>query len=485
MKDPEAVASRDRALELQFSIFAFMWTVAGLFHLWNQINWPKVPFEPSFAQIILEPLLWIVGLAVLRDPRRVGPFLVFVGLEAIHVLVDVPRVANHWFVTGLVTLSILISAASLQVRGRLPTGAALLRSFGPAARWLILVAYSFAALAKFNWDFVDLEVSCASTTWVDIGEQWIKGLPTAQWAQAAAIVVTIVVEAAMPILLLTGRWRGTALIVGGMFHYLISFTPLLRVPDFASMLFALWFLFTPAAFSVRAMEQIGTVRSAGARRFPFLSPRRLGVGFLAASGLGAVALAVVSEFKPGDWFQGFRLVAFIVYGMFCLIVLILANRPEDGSPMEETAGMFRLKHAGHVLLVLIALITGCFPYVGLRTRTNLSMFSNLMTEGHRSNHLFMPQLYLTSHQLDLVQVHGTSHVKVAEMTADGMLLPWWELRYRIHDDADAWIRYTRAGETVETLVGEHAQLSSRPGFLERQLLAFRPVPAEGRMSCAW
>ena len=54
---------------------------------------------------------------------------------------------------------------------------------------------------------------------------------------------------------------------------------------------------------------------------------------------------------------------------------------------------------------IMLLLVGFCPYIGIRTYSALSMFSNLRVEGCRSNHLFMPQL--TSTLDDTIEVLNT------------------------------------------------------------------------------
>ena len=151
------------------------------------------------------------------------------------------------------------------------------RHFAPGARGIVWLAYTFAALAKLNTDFLDPSVSCASTTWVLMGKESFHWLPQGAFWEWNAIIATVVAELSLPCLLLIPRWRHVGVLVGVAFHYLISLPPQLHVPDFASMLFAWWLLFLPNTVADRMAERWTSLRGlfpilAGMRSMVVLTP---------------------------------------------------------------------------------------------------------------------------------------------------------------------------------------------------------------------
>lgn len=474
MSDSEPAWDRAQA------VVARMWVVAGLFHVWNQIPWPKEPFEPTLTRVVLELGLVLSGLLVLWRPLRVAPFLVFVLIELVHMLLDFPRIANHWLLTGLMAGAWVASASRLSARGALSPGR-WLRDVVPAIRWLILVGYGAAAIAKLNRDFLDPEVSCAATTWTNIAEQWWTFLPASPAFLWMAIVVTVVVELAIPPLLLSRRGVMLGLLVGLWFHYSISVTPLLRVPDFASLLFVTFLLFAPLEVIARIGDYAAGLRVVVVRRWRLLT----------AVALGVLALALVPAWivdggvDLGAWFMRARLQAFALYGLAIIGLVLLAARPPEGATPEPVRpGGMRLGNVAHVLLVGVALLSAAQPYLGGRTVANLSMFSNLRTEDGRNNHLILPVFYLVEHQRELVRVEEASIPFLHELSTRSAALPWWELRWRAQAHPDASLTYVRDGEVHRVdRVGSDPALMAPLG-VGRRWLAFRGVD-EGRQSCAW
>jgi hypothetical protein len=466
--------------------FVIFWVIAGYFHIWNQIPWPAEPFEPTPARVVTELGMLGAGLWALARPRQALPFFVFLVWELAHGLRDVPRVANHWWITTLVAANMVGVGVAVWRRDGQLSPARWFEGFAPGNRGLILVTYAFAAWAKLNTSFLDPEISCAAVTWVRIGTEWFTWLPVGPIWQQIAIWATIVVELAMPALLVT-RYRGWAVLGGALFHYLISFTPILRVPDFCALLFAQWFLFTPTAVVARHDAQMERLKAL----LPAVTwPRAIGV-VLGYHALIWGAQASVGRFDAGRWFEVLRLQGFSIYAVTWMVLytfaLVATPAAEARAPQP---GLLRLATGGigawQAAILAVAVASGLSPYLGLRTRANLAMFSNLRTEDHRPNHLFMPQLYLTDHQLDLVDVVDTDIVKVRKELAYGGRLTWWELRYRAQEQPDGSVTYRRGGvERAVARVGDDPELMAPFGFGETRLWIFRPVDADGKSVCQW
>jgi hypothetical protein len=132
------------------------------------------------------------------------------------------------------------------------------------------------------------------------------------------------------------------------------------------------------------------------------------------------------------------------------------------------------------------------------------MFSNLRTEG-RPNHLFMPQLHLTSLQTDHVRILRSSHQGTADECAPigpglwcsypGERVPYFELKRWLSRQRDLDGKPIRAelehgGRRVAVAPGDGTELSrelyAEHPVLLAKLLAFRLVPdPNAPMACVW
>jgi hypothetical protein len=130
-------------------------------------------------------------------------------------------------------------------------------------------------------------------------------------------------------------------------------------------------------------------------------------------------------------------------------------------------------------LLLVAL-NGMSQYLGLKTETCFTMYSNLRTEGGVNNHMFVPAWRLFSYQDNLVQIVSSSIPELQAITDANELLPSFELRRLLSSTTgDFEITFRRNGRVHQLYRrGEDAPSSVllRPHpFWQAKLLYFRPV----------
>jgi hypothetical protein len=121
------------------------------------------------------------------------------------------------------------------------------------------------------------------------------------------------------------------------------------------------------------------------------------------------------------------------------------------------------------------LLNGASPYLGLKTETSFSMFSNLRTEAGEENHLFLPRLDWFELQDDVVEIGASGAPELARFAGTGERLAWFEVRRALDRRRDEGVRvtYRRDGQWVEASSAEPIPL-----LLDRTLV-FRPLPPVG------
>ncbi|MDP9022350.1 MAG: HTTM domain-containing protein [Actinomycetota bacterium] len=266
----DAVAERRGTHESAAAVtFSVMWAIAVLFHIFSgPMRFEAFP-EPTALGVNLLALGG-VAVAVLfrsRDPRL---FVLLAALQLSSVWLETPRLGNHWLVGGFVSLAVLASAASVWCRDRRLTAAELFHTFAPAARWILLVFYAFAAFAKLNQDFLDPAVSCA--TFFAQESLAVFGLDhlVAGGVSRAVIAGTILVELAVPVMLVVRRTRTVGVVLAVGFHTLLAADLAHPFFDFSSLLLALFVLLLPPGFAgwlrskVTARGRAGRLLEAGA-----------------------------------------------------------------------------------------------------------------------------------------------------------------------------------------------------------------------------
>jgi hypothetical protein len=130
---------------------------------------------------------------------------------------------------------------------------------------------------------------------------------------------------------------------------------------------------------------------------------------------------------------------------------------------------------------------GFSPYLGLRTVPAFSMFSNLLTEGQRANHLFVPNLRLASYQDDLVTILRSSHLAGKPVRPFVSLQLQVQRLARERNARNIKLVYTRDGIVHRTRQAERDPvLMARFSWIQRKWLKFRSIDRRNLPNeCSW
>ena len=118
------------------------------------------------------------------------------------------------------------------------------------------------------------------------------------------------------------------------------------------------------------------------------------------------------------------------------------------------------------------------------------MYSNLRTEGGRSNHFLIPaELQIASYQRDLVAVLGSNAAPLARLASDGLVIPWAELRARLTEatasSGTVSLTYLRDGRRYQVGSAASDSLLALPvSRFELKFMRFRPVEPAGPRRCS-
>lgn len=399
------------------------------------------------------------GLTLAALAAMVLPTAPLLGLlSALHVATVVqhlPEVYNHWYFGALVSLTLLLASGAAWWRGRrggTPVGKAVPMAFAPAARWSLLLLYFLSGFHKLNADFFDPVVSCASVLYRGL-RAGLPVLPDAQVMSPLAIGLTLLLELGLPVLLLVPRTRRLGVAGGILFHVLMAAA---GYPRFSAIGLALLVLFLP-------------------------SLPRPGPAFRAAA---VATLLAASVLVPA---QRDTLFLWATLG-FCGGLLALCLVPIEANSGEETTLSWRPARPA-LLGPLLILFAGVTPYLGLGTDRALSMYSNLRTEGGRSNHALIPAgLQVVSYQRDLVEVLRSDAAPVARLASERLVVPWVELRARLTEAIDSsgplTLVYLRNGRRYEVDSAASDSLLALPvSRWQLKFMRFRAVEPAGPRRC--
>ena len=424
----------EHANQSTLTLFSFLWAAFTMFHQGK---------GGGFGLSPLSVIQTICAALVLARPGSLGLFLSLVIVQSAYFLDRMPDITNHAVFAMLVDLTILASVVIELLRGRGAslTGERLYRAFAPAVRVEVLVLYFYVVLHKLNRDFFDPEISCAVEHYRHL--DWVIARVTGGMrlispehigVAYALIAITLLVEAAIPLLFLHRRTRTAGILLGLLFHYVLGVNVFF---DFSSMVFALYLLFAPPTFAVSlaAWWERSPVRSWVGR----FRTRRIPTGAWSATALVIVVLAMGNTWRNSH--RAFA-AAWTLYGLVVTLVFIATIRWRRRTDLRDVWPQHSFHMAWALVpLVLLAVLNGLCPYLGLKTKSSFAMFSNLRTEGPASNHLFIPAATkIFGYQDDIVRITASNDPVLAGVAERGTLVPFFFLR-------DHLSRLRRAGQS--------------------------------------
>jgi hypothetical protein len=514
VKRPKLVDKRDALANERdaFVFFSFLWGAAMLVHMFaRHRSWLHLGSEH-----LISYLLVLAALLVVLKPSSLKFLSFMLIVDVVHAFDQMPRLPNHILITAVVGLTMLIAMAEQKVRTRGPLDrGVLMMRLRPLLCIMFMLLYVFAALAKMNRDFFNLDVSCGSSMYLEMAEHLKNtygiALPTARWMLLASVWGTVILETALPVMLFLRGWRKWAVLIGGFFHLALALHPVPAIFSFTAMMLALYFLFLPNDFATRIKEQW---RALSERRgWKLHQPQRVrraaiaglaALAFLAAAGLLVYALrydqdswgdrirdyAGIIQEHLGDW-------VFHLFFVCALLALVGVAVAMWRMPMIEESA--RRKFAPPATLGLLGVcllfLMGMSPYLGLRTELAVAMFSNLRTEGGRTNHLFMPRWHIAGYQDDVVELieftlpdagRDANDMQLGAILYDRLLLTWFDFRVRLSGLTQPFqVRYLRNGTEyfLDSTLDANNELCRPPSLLAAKLLDFRPFEKEGPMLC--
>lgn len=418
------------------ALFSVLWALAATWHLLGN---PRG--APAWAQALLS---LGIGLTLLR-PGAVVPLGVLAVGGLVTVWEEAPLLGNHWLLAGFVNLSILAALGVGVARRRPFDRTDMANRVFPAARGTLLSFYAFAAFAKLNEGFFDRSVSCAVYFYRESTESLgLAGLQLggAAWLEHAVIYGTVLIELAVPVLLVLPRTRRLGVLVAITFHALLALDRAHQFFDFSAVLLALFVLFLPPSAGSWVAERVGSVRARLALRGERL-PERIHLALAGAVTTLAV-LVTVDALGP----QGGRSIGWWPWQAVALTSIVATARYLR---QERTPAVVRLRphHWAFAVVPLLVVLNGLTPYLELKTGYGWNMYANLRTVGGETNHLIVPRtLPLADDQDDLVEILDTSSAGLARYAASDYALTWGQLRTYLADRPNVRITYRRGGEVV-------------------------------------
>ena len=457
----------------QFDAFAWLWAAGTL---WHMASYSERPSLTTAAMVLL-------AFAVLFGVARTRLFLILLAAHAYYVFERLPNVPNHSILAACIDLTILTAAAhsAAVTRSWHIDPSALYKRFAPLVRIELLALYFFAVFHKLNTGFFHPEDSCAVFMYARLAEEY-RMLPDPNaLGRLWLIYGTVLVEAAIPIMLVARGLRIAGLLLAFGFHLALALDPGDVVFNFSAMLLALYLLFLPDGFASATMEALAPLRRWWDRAPGML---RLVGGSVIYVGVPAFIVLLIYRFDipVGLTYRAAR-GAWVVYASLTLAAFLVTLK-RSRVMLQSTRQLLEVPTPALLIFPALLVVNGALPYLGSKTETSFGMYSNLRTEGGVSNHWLMPvSLQIWDYQRDLVRVHRTSVPRMRRFIDRGFQWTYFEFRWLMQANPDASVVYERNGVVKRVRrAKDDPELAYQADGTLRKLLKFRPVSIDPERS---
>ncbi|MEJ2004534.1 MAG: hypothetical protein P8X57_06135 [Cyclobacteriaceae bacterium] len=329
---------------------------------------------------------------------------------------------------------------------------------------------------KLNEDYLNPAVSCAVDLYSNISSAYHL-MPTGAVMDEITIYSTLLFEAAIPLLLISGRLWRIGVMLAILFHSLLSMHSNVYIMSFSAEIFAMLTIFIPE----EALQRMkGVFNKATQLIMSMIKSRDSGI-LLILIILGAIP--VLLFFAPVE--LGTVLKSLFLFGWFtwCLILFLLVARYGKASWVGSKGNILAMPLL--IVFPIVFIINGFTPYLGLKTATNFSMFSNLYINGRENNHLLIDHNYpLLDHSADQVQVISSNQPYFKNLASNDINITYFELVRWMdeHPDVkDLELTLRHNGEITDFTSLQGESLS----WVEKKLLIYRVLPPRRPCPCQW
>lgn len=456
-----------------FEIFSFMWAVALLAHMGKGGH-----FASSKPHVML---LTAGSVLLLLHPGSLALFTAVLVVQLVGIVIDLPLVTNHWYFMTLSHVAMLLCMVGLAIaqHGRVDRQA-FFRAYRPALAASLILLYVLVTVCKINTDFFDPAKSAAAGMYGWLTNK-LPVLADTRTGRLFVIWCTLLIEGGIPLLLIFPATRVAGLLVGWAFHFVLGFN---GFSDFSALMLACYVAFLPNDFPARLRAVVDEDPRIGAtwmviqRAFQHPVAPYLLIGLALAPSVLGMLQVVPFELLRRVTILGSRLLWMISAVIVLWFYLAAIRRPKpETAPKPVEPASDRLARVLAWSGPLLILANGLTPYVGLKTDSAFTMFSNLQTEGENWNHLFLPKaMRVFPFQNDLVEVIDSSDPHLRSASREGTRWIYFEFQDYMSRRPDASVIYVYRGERREVpRVAEDPILSKPVNPVLRKLFFFRSV----------
>lgn len=511
------------------AVFNFLFAFSYLLDFGSTVS--RYLYLISFSSFdlfnIFKLLTVFVAVLTVIKPSSLKRSITLYVLLLIYTSIKLPRLPNHSVFAAIVMLSILTSFIFSRIKYRNEfTQTKYYEVFAPAVRMQIIVLYFWAAFHKLNKGFFDKLISCATIQIFNI-KNTLTFLPTPEWLIISNSYLTLIIETAIPVLLVINKTRIYGLILGLLFHFILGF----RYPGFTILVFAFLSLFIPNSSYEFIKSEITEIYD---KFINFISKwsnyydwkKSKLDSYLFHIVWAVFILYVIQIFMRGDTLNYFIISRAGLYLIVCLLIFMLFFKFVIINKNYKTvSNNLSIIPVNPVLIIFPALvfINGLAPHIGLKNIQSMAMFSNLRTGGGTTNHYIIPASFqIFSNLEELVKIKGSNirlinqfsgFTSTRPIPGTNVKLPQPYLDYLEENDLnyekryeykipiellrdivtslkkvgvkDIKIEYEKDGNVFYTRNAEHDSKLTGSSPLKIKLLSMRAIPNDERGLCMW
>ena len=451
-------------------------TIAWAIALLTTLNSSLVSYSGAFYPCTATAM-GLSALVLLVLPSQ-GVLLLSAALLLLQVGDQLPAVPNHRIVLAFIAATIMLSSLRSALRTKKTTTSSNTDSDAQGVatlRWLTIIVYVAASLAKLNYSFLNPETSCARKF---LEESFLlHGLSHPESITTLVIWWSILGELAIVLLLMPERTRLFGIFFGVLFHLTLATDYLTFFSNFSGAMYVLLLAWLSESAATSLWQR-------GERLWRTLIPA---VGFLLA---GILVAALSGLLQPAVW-AALRYPVSMVFGLTSAVLLFPLALSSIRGGYRSSNG--RLSHPFWILIAA-ALLNAASPYLGIKTRSCFSMYSNLHIDHTASNHLFMPaSADLFGYLGDSVAIISSSDEEFLKRAPAGdKALPYISLcTYLARMDGtptstalNPTVTFWRHGREVRAAQGDPLPQDCPP-WIARKLLLFGAVGPGSDLECRW
>lgn len=423
---------------------------------------------------VLSISVFLMAAFTMMKPSSTNRLIILASLNVVQLFLAFPITTNHGTILGVGNLAIVLALVVNNIKKRkLAEGS--LYSAMPLLRLLFLILYGTAALSKFNTTFLfDLINSCGIT----MAEDELYWLPfdimdlgfATWWFVPWVVALTELAIFVTPMFRLT---RSAGIILAVVFHTALSLTANSKGPGFTLVLFALLMLFLSDNAIQHSLDLVRGFRKWLSKFVDSWFTTALWFGFLIVQ----INISWLSGWgtAPG-WRWGGTLAVDLIWSAF--LIYIAAKHWREGLSPQRTVGVHSVVGA---LIVAVTLLNSISPYLGGKTYSTMSMYSNLQVEGGVSNHLLFPRLPIHTPQDDIVTILNAQDPNLVGAKERGEKLTMHEMIRILAKNPESAVQYEFQGKTYfYEHASENPELVTIDPFWHK-LIGHRRITA----ACVW